>query len=55
MFLVFLFKESLDFFVIPIKPILVFARESIAKERMVSLKTVQLSSVLLNSKGLQSR
>ena len=34
MFLVFLFKESLDFFVILIKPILVFVgpRESIAEE-----------------------
>ena len=45
-FLVFLFKESLNFFVVLIKPILVFARywESIAEEWTVSLKTVQLSS-----------
>ena len=48
MFFVFLFKESLDFVVILIKPVLVFARESIAEDWKVSLKTVQFSFNHLN-------
>ena len=44
----FLFKESLDFFIILVKPVLVLRdtgpRESIAEEWTVSLKTVLFSS-----------
>ena len=58
MFFMFLFKESLDFFVILVKAVLCLRdtgpRESIAEEWTVSLKTVQFSSGLSEVSSIAS-